>query len=181
MDYPEVAVVSSGNARVQTIDGTVVFGPIAIPGGGTGGAPTVADFDGDGRRELASAGGAAYVVFDLDCATTGVVGTCPSMRTDGILWTQPSQDLSSNVTGSSVFDFDADGAAEVVYADECFLRIYDGATGTVLYSVARTCTGVLPAGMVDLYVVVDPDGLTEECYEGNNFAILTDVRCTIVE
>ncbi len=137
-DFPEVAVVSSGQVRVQTIDGAVVFGPVAIPAGGTGGAPTIADFDGDGRRELASAGGGAYAVFDLDCQSAGVTGTCASGRTDGILWTQPSQDASSNVTGSSVFDFDADGAAEVVYADECFLRVYDGATGTVRYSAARS-------------------------------------------
>jgi len=45
-----------------------------------------------------------------------------------------SGNASSNVTGSSVFDFDANGAAEVVYADECFLRMYDGSTGTVRYS-----------------------------------------------
>jgi len=44
-----------------------------------------------------------------------------------------------------------------------------------------TCTGVLPAGMVDLYVVVDPDGLERECFEGNNFAILRDVRCQRIE
>ena len=137
-DFPEVAVVSAGAVRVQTLEGTVVFGPVVIPGGGTGGPPTIADFDGDGRRELASAGGLAYAVFDLDCVPAGGTGTCASARTDGVLWTQPSQDGSSNVTGSSVFDFDADGAAEAVYADECFLRIYDGATGAVRYSAARS-------------------------------------------
>jgi hypothetical protein len=55
-----------------------------------------------------------------------------------VRWWQPSQDLSSNVTGSSVFDFEGDGAAEAVYADECFLRVYDGATGTVEWSYARS-------------------------------------------
>jgi len=44
-----------------------------------------------------------------------------------------------------------------------------------------TCTGTLPSEMVDLYVVVDPDGLEEECWEGNNFAVLEDVRCQTVE
>jgi hypothetical protein len=49
--------------------------------------------------------------------------------------------LSSNVTGSSVFDFDGDGTAEVVYADECFARVYDGTTGDVLFSQFHTsCT-----------------------------------------
>jgi hypothetical protein len=30
-----------------------------------------------------------------------------------------------------VFDFNGDGAAEVVYNDECFFRIYDGSNGSV--------------------------------------------------
>ena len=38
---------------------------------GTGGAPTIADFDGHGRREFATAGGTFYTVFDLDCAGLG--------------------------------------------------------------------------------------------------------------
>jgi len=41
---PEVAVVSSGQARVQTLDGVTVFGPVTLPGGGTGGPPTIGDF-----------------------------------------------------------------------------------------------------------------------------------------
>jgi len=151
-DRAEVVVISAGTARVQTLEGTVVFGPVALPGGGTGGPPTIADFDGDGRAEFASAGGGQYVVFDLDCAGTAI-GTCGSARTDGILWTQPSQDMSSNVTGSSVFDFDADGAAEAVYADECFLRIYDGADGTVIYSAARSS-----GTTYENPVIVDVDG-----------------------
>ena len=152
-DYPELVVISAGAARVQTLEGGVVFGPVAISGGGTGGAPTIADFDGDGRREFASAGGSAYVVFDLDCASAGAVGSCASARTDGILWTQPSQDNSSNVTGSSVFDFDADGAAEAVYADECFLRVYDGTTGEVRYSAGRSS-----GTTYENPVIVDVDG-----------------------
>jgi hypothetical protein len=137
-DGPEVVVVSGGTVRVQTLDGVTVFGPYTILGGGTGGAPTVADFDGDGRREFATAGGSQYVVYDLDCIEAGGAGACESGRIDGVLWSAASQDNSSNVTGSSVFDFDADGVAEAVYADECFVRIYDGVTGTVLYSAARS-------------------------------------------
>jgi hypothetical protein len=152
-DRAEVAVISTGYGRVQTLEGTVVFGPVALPGGGSGGLPTIADFDGDGRREFASAGGANYVVFDLDCVEGGGTGTCASARTDGILWTQPSKDLSSNVTGSSVFDFDANGSAEAVYADECFLRIYEGSDGRVVFSAARSS-----GTTYENPVIVDVDG-----------------------
>jgi hypothetical protein len=139
LDGPEVVVVSSGTVRVQTLEGRVVFGPFSIPGGGVGGPPTIADFDGDGRAEFATAGGTRYVVYDLDCVMGGDPMRCNGMtRTDGILWNQPSQDSSSNVTGSSVFDFDADGRAEAVYADECYLRVYEGRTGRVVYSSARS-------------------------------------------
>ena len=62
---------------------------------------------------------------------------------------------SSSATGSSVFDFEADGAAEVVYNDECFLRAYEGATGRVLFQVpnsSRTATEY------PVIVDVDTDG-----------------------
>jgi hypothetical protein len=123
----EVVTVGSSVLSAHTIGGRLL-GSWTLPGGGAGGAPTIADFDGDGRAEMASAGGAAYTVFDLD-------------DPDGILWTRPSQDGSSNQTGSSVFDFEGDGRAEAVYGDECFTRVYDGTTGTVMYSRYRTsCT-----------------------------------------
>jgi hypothetical protein len=85
--------------------------------------------------ELASAGGDRYVVFDLECDADPVPAGCEAR---GIRWSQPSQDHSSNVTGSSIFDFEGDGAADAVYADECFLRVYDGATGVVKFSQARS-------------------------------------------
>jgi hypothetical protein len=140
----EIAVVYSGVARVFNIAGRELFAANLIGIGGVpgyGGPPTIADFDGDGRVEFASAGATAYIVFDLDCRGTPDATTCPSQRTDGLAWAQQSQDGSSNRTGSSVFDFDGDNRAEVVYGDECFTRVYDGVTGKVVYSRFRTsCT-----------------------------------------
>jgi hypothetical protein len=138
---PELAVVSNGTIRVQTPEGRVILGPTGLPGGGVGGAPTVADFDGDGRPEVGVAGAAAYTVFDPDCSAGADATVCPTGRSDRILWSRPSQDQSSNMTGSSVFDFEGDGRAEVVYADECFSRVYDGRSGQVLFSQYHTsCT-----------------------------------------
>jgi hypothetical protein len=127
-----------------------------------GGPPTVADFDGDGFPEVGMAARSFYTVFDPDCLTStdpatgqayaprsaaGLTGTCVQSATacddststsrecpSGVLWQRSTQDNSSSATGSSVFDFEADGSAEVVYADECFVRIYSGKTGEVLFS-----------------------------------------------
>src|SRR5690606_16595561 len=85
---------------------------------------------------------------------------------DGVLWVQPSQDLSSNITGSSIFDFNGDGAAEAVYRDECYIRVYDGRTGTVLFSApASSGTGNEYPAIVD----VDGDFATEIVVPRTNY------------
>jgi hypothetical protein len=93
-----------------------------------GGPPTIGNFDGDAQPEVALAGAFNYSVFDLDAAATG-------MRR---LWSAQTNDDSSRKTGSSLFDFDGDGTAEVVYADQHWLRVYDGPTGNVRYCVCNT-------------------------------------------
>ncbi len=99
-----------------------------------GGPPTVADFDGDGVAEVGVAGADFYVVADLECLASPLPAQCSD---PGIRWKVPNADCSSRVTGSSVFDFDGDGRAEVVYNDEDFFRIFDGTTGAVLTQIAN--------------------------------------------
>ena len=48
-------------------------------------------------------------------------------------WKKATEDDSSRVTGSTLFDFNGDGSVEVIYNDECFFRIYDGKTGKTLF------------------------------------------------
>ncbi|MDB5220561.1 MAG: Hemolysin-related protein RbmC [Myxococcaceae bacterium] len=112
-----------------------------------GGPPTVADFNHDGVPDVGLAGGIGYVVFDgkklIDPAVTGA---------NAILWSKVTTDCSSASTGSTVFDFDGDGKAEVVYSDERRMRIYDGTTGTELASFCNTT-----ATLVEFPIVADVD------------------------
>jgi hypothetical protein len=118
-----------GRLTIHTLERQLIF-DVAT---GRGGPPTIADFDADGLPEVALAGATEFSIYDFDC-----VGGGPGCAADGVRWSQPSQDASSAQTGVAVFDFDGDGQAEAVYADECFLRVYDGLSGEVLYSAYRT-------------------------------------------
>ena len=154
---PEIVMIASGQAWIYNRDGTIMCGPTAFPCSGgaginRGGAPTVADFDGDGQMEFASAGGNCYVVFETDCS---------------VKWWKPTQDHSSNVTASSVFDFEGDGFAEVVYNDEKFLRIYRGSDGEVLYEYQNPTNTTFEYPVI---VDVDGDNNAEIVVAANNFS-----------
>jgi hypothetical protein len=128
-----VVIVRRGEIFVINHDGSLL-NKVAIPkddcANNESGPPTVADFDNDGRPEIGTAAADYYTIIDLDCFGNPLPAGCAR---DGVLWFVPNQDCSSRVTASSVFDFDGDGQAEAVYADETSFRIFDGATGTELY------------------------------------------------
>jgi RHS repeat-associated protein len=155
--YPEIVVVSGdgGNLYLLEHDGTIKWGPVPIPGErwGVAGAPTVADMDGDRQPEIGVAAGEFYTVFETD---------------GSVKWSQPIQDFSSAVTGSSVFDFEGDGQAEIVYGDERFLRIYRGSDGAVLYEVPK---GSGTAYELPVIADVDGDGHAEIVAAANDYAV----------
>ncbi|MFK7989651.1 MAG: FG-GAP repeat domain-containing protein [Sandaracinaceae bacterium] len=129
--------------------GTTLVGPQPAAGTGSGGPPTVADFDGDGAPEVGVALQQFYSMYDV------VLGDTPAISE---VWRTPSHDLSSSITGSTVFDFEGDGIAEVIYNDECFVWVYDGPTGTVRFAAPTTSfTGTEASLVAD----VDGDGQAE--------------------
>lgn len=140
----EIVVVGQNQVRLYSLEGLELM---AAPIGG-GGPPTIGDFDDDGHPEIGVAGGTTYLVYDLDCRDGG-----PGCEAPFIRWSRQSQDISSKVTGSSLFDFEGDGKTEVVYADECYVRVYDGASGEVLYSAPRTSRTFFES-----VVIADVDG-----------------------
>ncbi len=193
---PEVLLISAGYLHVFNGQDGTLRRAIQLDAGGGGGTPNVDDFDGDGFPEVSSAFASAFVVADLQDATSG--GACDAWPTipaqDSVAenavnpprtppatpcsqdadcgdltkfacneklnrcvclhngWKRKTEDDSSRVTGSSVFDFNGDGAAEVIYNDECRFRIYDGLNGDVYFrepSESRT--------RIEYPIVVDVD------------------------
>jgi hypothetical protein len=143
--HPQIVVVSRGFLRIQDWTGGIVLNPVPLPSDPTctqefngGGAPTIADFDGDGLPEIGIAGQGGYLVWK------------PGPQ--GFIWRTKTRDCSSS-TGSSVFDFEGKGQANVVYSDQCFFRIYDGKTGNALVEEKNaSCTAY------ETPVIADIDG-----------------------
>lgn len=134
-----------------------------------GGPITIGDFNNDGLPEIGIASNALFGVYDPKCEKYEA-GKCADKN---VLWERWSQDGSSGTTASSLFDFDGDGQAEAVYADECFTRVYDGKTGKVLFSAKRSSVTSIEGPVI---ADVDNDGSAEilmgsdteqSCYDDN--------------
>ncbi len=153
---PDAVLVASGSVYIlDGATGVTKFGPVALAGGGDGGPPTVADFDGDGKPEIGVAQQNFYYMLKPRLGT-GIID---------IGWQVQNHDLSSSVTGSSVFDFEGDGKAEVIYADECFLWVFDGATGAVRFAAPHTSFTATESSLV---ADVDGDGHAEMLMVSNS-------------
>ncbi|MBL8719856.1 MAG: VCBS repeat-containing protein [Myxococcales bacterium] len=160
----------AGKVRIlrRGLDINSTLSPSLCPTGSAGntrggGPPTVADFNGDGVPDFAIAGGVGYAVFDGKKILDAKVA-------DPILWIKQTHDCSSASTGSSVFDFDGDGKAEVIYSDEWYLRIYRGSDGAELFKTCNT-TGTLQEYPV--IADVDNDGHADIVVASNSYSSIT--------
>jgi hypothetical protein len=158
---PEVVMVDTATHAIHALngeDGTRVWGPVDVNQGRTtlmgahgGGPPTIADFDGDTLPEVATAGGYGYAVFE---------------DTGRPKWMQDTRDLSSRTTGSSVFDFEGDGMAEIVYSDEAYIRVYEGMSGMPRLELCNTTATLWEYPLV---VDIDADDRAEILVVSNDF------------
>jgi len=153
---PEAVVVGNGDVWILNgATGVIEAGPFALPvgahGAGSGGPPTIADFDGDGYPEIGIASADYYSVVKPTITNNKVAGMT-------LLWKTGNHDFSSSVTGSTVFDFEGDGKAEVIYADECWLWVFDGTNGNVRLAVSHSSFTATEASIV---ADIDGDGHAE--------------------
>ncbi|MGH9936583.1 MAG: FG-GAP-like repeat-containing protein, partial [Blastocatellia bacterium] len=122
------------------------------------GAPAVADFDGDGYPEIAIP--SAITVFG-DVNPNNLSKTRLSVyERDGSFKWQRNLLTGGFALPVAAFDFDGDGAAEIVYQDEQKLSILNGRRdGATLYELGvgkRCCSGAGP-----VIADVDNDGVAE--------------------
>lgn len=106
----------------------------------------IADIDGNGQLNATFVSGSTMFALKEDFTE---------------LWTVPVEDFTSGYTSTTVFDFNNDGAYEIVYRDEGHLYIYNGKNGQP-YPLAPRCN----SGTRNEYPIVadiDNDGATEIC------------------
>ena len=107
-------------------------------------ALTVANIDNDPELEVAFVSGSSLYALNQNFE---------------LAWANHDQfwESSSGFTGTTVFDFDGDGASEIIYRDEINLYIVDGLTGMIVSNLTdgTFCSSQTQA---DYPIVADVDG-----------------------
>ncbi|MEP4831561.1 MAG: Ig-like domain-containing protein, partial [Cyclobacteriaceae bacterium] len=119
----DIIVTSEGyifawNPRTETGIGNIYD----IPSTSSGGKANVGDFDNDGIVDIGFAGSNRYIVLEYNSGA----------NTLSVKWEKTGLDDGSQRTGSTLYDFEGDGIAEVVYSEEAYLYIYSGLDGSEL-------------------------------------------------
>lgn len=139
--------------------GTQIGTTITQTGQGSGGRPNVGNYDLDPELEIGVAGKTRYYVYEYNS-----VGNTLTEKWNNIIFDQ------SAYTGSTAFDFDCDGIAEVVYRDEQNLFVYDGATGNIKFQTP--CTSGTAAEYPSV-ADIDRDGHADILCDCGNFGGIT--------
>ena len=144
---PEIILLTAANdLLVLEADGSTLYGPLRLSSGQVNEDgedegfistnPAVGDLDGDGYPEIVISATNWVYVFEHNLV---------------LKWQAQSSD-QTGASGPTTFDFEGDGRAEVVYADEGNVFIWDGLDGTVKYQASRGSRTIF-----DNPVIVDVD------------------------
>ncbi|WKN43359.1 gliding motility-associated C-terminal domain-containing protein [Tunicatimonas pelagia] len=113
------------------------------------GTLNIADIDADGQLEVTFMSGSSLYALNSDFS---------------LQWENHDEfwESSSGFTGTTVFDFDGDGASEVIYRDEINLYIVDGVSGRIVsgFLDGSFCSSQTQ-GEYPIVADVDGDGETE--------------------
>ncbi|MEL6343644.1 MAG: VCBS repeat-containing protein [Myxococcota bacterium] len=160
-DEGEVIMIGGGEIQVLDPDGTVLE-TIFTDEARQPGPPCVADFDGDQRVEIAWPAGNELVAYELN-------GT-PK-------WSTPISDEGGSA-GCSGYDFDGDGAYEVLFADQFDLLVLDGETGGLRFQQTGHASGTVFEYPV--IADVDNDRAAEVVFVSNSFTSDLDATVTVL-
>ncbi|MEL6349670.1 MAG: FG-GAP-like repeat-containing protein, partial [Myxococcota bacterium] len=149
-DEGEIIHRDGSNLILLDDDGTLLWRESAQGAG----PPCVGDFDGDGEMEAGALGRSGFVVRDTD---------------GSLMWSRSAYDASTGSMSCASFDFNGDGAAEVILVDRADLYIWDGSDGTQLYRNTNMASGSLYERAV--VADVDNDGQAELIFPSNNYSI----------
>ncbi len=116
--------------------------------------PLISDMDGDGYPEIG-------------LSARNIVNTYkyyPTLDSLGIMWSISTTDNSAS-TGLTLFDFNLDGSAELIYRDQTTLRIFNGSNGSILTTFNNSS---LTANEYPVIADVNNDGAAEILITGEN-------------
>jgi len=143
-DEAEIAFVAADSFRVVEADGSPLIESELPVEDNKGSLACAGDIDGDGEMEVLISDKMKLRAFDLGGREE---------------WTaEVDEAWTYSYIGCTVFDFDLDGAREVLLADEQDFFIFDGRSGAVLFRDTHLSA---TAGDVPLVADLDGDGSVE--------------------
>ncbi|MFC2172019.1 FG-GAP repeat domain-containing protein [Acidobacteriota bacterium] len=140
---PEILLATPAGIYLLNNHGNVLDGPM-LPGVNAR-QPAMADVDGDGLPEA---------IIVTNTAISAMKWAVDHFET---LWSQPTMDTSC-CNGASAFDLNDDGAQDLIYGDEEYWYIFDGASGAVLHQAPYPSWTYLETPVI---ADIDHDGKTE--------------------
>lgn len=161
-----VSTLSAGRLVVyvwkpQTGGNSYIMGSYTVPATGVtyNSVPMIGDIDSDGYPEIVFiTNGNVWNMYALELDPNAAAGSMLNLK-----WTLTHSD-GSGCTGMSLFDFNQDGIAEIVYRDETTLRIIDGSLKSQSTpKVLNTFSNVKSATLREYPIIadIDKDGQAE--------------------